>query len=251
MARAATAADFYFPKWREEGGRYSFSDIGNGINNNPSWLARNEIGSLKGLENIENFVSVGTARGAPEGRRRFWNTIPRTAKEMAHDRSNPEHAHELMESHSNLKEGSYVRLNALDALKMPLDDCRPRQRRWIARSQAAGTTTFKEIHDAFTAWIGQPRRPGADTPSKQIENLAEKLVQDRRARMETSQWERYAVGATYTCKSRGCGEELHTQPAVRAHLAEKHDISGDIGADEIGRHCVRSVWRYQCQRQQR
>ena len=239
VARAATAAPFYFEPLKVEQARTSehifFTDGGFSHTNNPTLQGKREIEDLYGTNSIGIVVSVGTARKkkeetGPPGLR-FFTKIRREMKGWAHEMSDPEEVHHDMQRERDFP---YYRLNDPEGLDIELDRWEPKQSLF---SKDAGSKTIATITNAFSQWASEI------ATVTQLKSCARELVECRRNRMSTLKWERYATGARYRCRYQGCDiEDFFDGRTFRDHLRThgilEHLLNGEVGS-------CRHYWRYQ------
>ena len=233
VARAATAAPFFFEPLKVEKARTSghilFTDGGFSQSNNPTRQAIREIEGLHGPSSIGTVVSVGTARGKKEDNR---FRIVRFLKSMAFDLSDPEIIHDDIREQATQK-FSYYRLNHPEGLDIELD-------RWEPKGpfrKDAGSETITKIDNAFAHWAKQ------NDTIKHLKSCAEMLVKCRWNRMNTPRWERYATGARYRCRFQGCDlEDFFDGEKFKDHLRD-HGRPAHILDKEV-EHC-KNYWKYQ------
>ena len=244
VARAATAAKFYFEPLRIENARgkgfAEFTDGGFGQANNPTRTGKQEIEDLYGSEFVGIVVSVGTARKLKEPAKKttFFSTIPASAREFANTATNPEIIHEQMQrDHVNgPNRYSYYRLNHPGGLETELDEWEPKRKMY--NTNESGAKTIANMESAFDKWA-------AITDNiEQLQDCAAALVARRRARMDTIEWERYATGSVYTCRVKRCdpGDFFH-RDQFESHLQEIHKLEGAELKAEVSQR--RRHWRYQ------
>ena len=240
VARAATAAPFYFEPLKIEKARAPgsilFTDGGFSYDNNPSREGKREIQDLHGHGRTHILVSVGTARKTRVEKKWFFNKVQREVRVMADDLSNPEKVHEDVKRDQLSEEFNYYRLNQPDGLDIKLDRWEPKQH-WYS-NQDAGSYTINTIRNHFAHWVCQ-----VDTISL-LRDCAARLVECRRSRMSTDKWERYATGAQYRCHYTGCShEDIFSGLKFAAHLRQYHHVQEDVLQEEMGR--CKHQWRYQ------
>ncbi len=239
VARAATAAPFYFEPLKIEKARAPgsilFTDGGFSYENNPSREGKREIQDLHGHNGTHILVSVGTARKTREGKKSFFNKVPREFRGMADALSNPEQVHADVERDQRKEGFHYYRLNHLDGLDIELDRWEPKQH-WFTRD--GGSDTIKTMRDQFAHWACQ-----LDT-IQLLKDCAAMLVERRRRRTLTDKWERYATGAQYPCHYKGCDhEDFFNGIRFADHLKQHHHIHEDNLQEEVDRR--KHQWRYQ------
>lgn len=248
VARAATAAEFYFEPLKivkkEPPGHTLFTDGGNSINNNPTRLATREIGSLHGQGSIGTIISVGTARKQNEEEPRdFFKMVPKKMRKWAHDKTNPEITHEDMRQDYGSQYGKYYRLNRPDCLDIPLDEWEPKHHHFRKGRKEPGSETIAKIKKAFDDWILEGGTASEPSTIDQLQDCAMELVEHRRKRMGTRDWERFATGARYRCEYKGCKvEEIFSGETFRAHLRDTHGVL-DASLDQDAKR-VRKRWHY-------
>ena len=240
VARAATAAPFYFEPLKIEKARAPgsilFTDGGFSYDNNPSREGKREIQDLHGHDRTYILVSVGTARKTREEKKSFFNKVPREFRGMADDLSNPEKVHEDVERDQRSETFHYYRLNHPDGLDIELDRWEPKQH-WY-NNQDAGSDTIDTMKNRFAQWARQ-----VDT-IRLLEDCAAKLVECRRSRMSTDKWERYATGSQYRCQYVGCShKDIFNGIKFAAHLRQYHHVQEDVLQEDMGR--CKHQWRYQ------
>ena len=243
VARAATAAKFYFEPLKIENARVAgfteFTDGGFGPANNPTRTGKQEIEDLHGHNSVGIVVSVGTARKLPKDAKKatFFSTIPDSAREFADTATDPETIHnEMQREHNKYDEFPYYRLNDPGGLQTELDEWEPKRKMYNKRD--GGAKTIADIEGAFARWAAEPDN---------IENLrkcAGALVTRRRERMSTSKWERYAAGSHFECRIRGCDPgDFFDRHEFTNHLSKHHSFEGDELKDQVSQ--CRKHWRYQ------
>ena len=242
VARAATAAKFYFEPLKIEnarvGGFTVFTDGGFGQANNPTRTGKEEIEDLHGSTSIGIVVSVGTSRKLKEDAKKanFFSTIPNSAREFADTATDPESVHDQMQRDQNRHGFPYYRLNYPGGLQTEIDEWEPKPRMY--KKKEGGAKTIDDMESAFEKWLARPGNV------EQLQECAAKLVARRRARMKTPKWERFATGSQFECRFRGCDPgDFFDRGLFTSHLREHHSLEGDKLRDQVsqcGRH-----WRYQ------
>lgn len=236
VARAATAADFFFkplklPK-EDDSGYVRLTDGGFGGNNNPAEQAKDEIEDLHGQNSINIMVSVGTARKNKEETNQGFFRLPGRMRRWADQMSDPERVHRKMYKQSEREDFVYHRFNHPNSLEIDLDEWKPRRN---------GSTTIATIEQNFSNYLNME---GVDA---QFKSCAESLVACRRSRMNTREWERYATVARYTCSYKGCNlSEFFNCNDFQEHLREKHHAQGGKLKSESDKR--RKRWEYQASR---
>ena len=251
VARAATAAKFYFEPLQIENARLGrgcteFKDGGLGPANNPTRVGKQEIEDLQGPDAIGIIVSVGTARKQKQDAKKatFFSTIPDSAKEFAEQVTDPEVIHKEMERDCrNGQKFSYYRLNHPGGLQTELDEWEPKSKMY--KKKEGGAKTIGDIENAFKDWAQQPDN------KTQLQECAAYLVNCRRGRMNSSKWERYATGSRYVCPVRGCDPgDFFERGLFKEHLEtqslKNHGFEGEDLRDALSR--CRKHWRYQAAR---
>jgi len=213
VTRATSAAPFYFKMLEVEvDGQYrSFKD-GGIRENNPSGAALSEFHSLyEGLsENPALLLSVGTGRPdhSQDGFAAAWpgpfGNIPfiRTALEKRAVLQNllikyteGEKQHAQMREHARGEHTWYKRLNVTDGLQdMSLDDWVKGE--WHEQKDVPGGASLTRMEKVTEAYLSRDFDPKVDTyapPSTMLQQAAEKLVRQRRAREEEGgkRWETF------------------------------------------------------------
>ena len=243
VARAATAAPFYFdplkidiPSSKEY---MTFTDAGFGDKNNPTKEGTDEIEWMHGTESIGIVVSVGTARRDEGSLRRGAFAFKSKLEEIAQKATDTERVHTDMEAKSVTEGFPYYRLNDPNGLKMQLDEWEPKPSRF--NNRASGSKTLERIRIAFEHWLA------SDENRNLIQACAQDLVRCRRARSTTNRakWERYATGAEYPCRIKGCeSENFDNSVQFRQHLARDHRVNREDHFKKELKECRRN-WRYQ------
>lgn len=243
VARAATAAKFYFEPLKIENPRsgesMEFTDGGLGYANNPTRVGKQEIQDLNGDSCVGIVVSIGTARKHKEDAKKanFFSTIPDSAREFADKATDPEIVHhDIDKDNKGNKEFPYYRLNHPGGLQTELDEWKPKRK--MFKNADGGATTIKDIQTAFHAWAAERDN------IEHIQKCASALVECKTARMKTRKWERYATGACYECRFKGCNPgDFFDQYEFEKHLTERHGLEGDELETEVAQ--CRRHWRYQ------
>lgn len=242
VARAATAAKFYFEPLKVENfrgvGSAEFTDGGFNYANNPTRTGIKEIQGLRGSNFIGIVVSVGTARKLKKDAKKatFFSTIPNSAREFAEQATDPEVVHnELQGDHDHNPMFPYFRLNEPGGLQTELDEWEPKRKMFSKKE--GGAKTIAEIEGAYNRWAAIP------TNIDLLKECAAALVKCRRTRMETSKWERYATASQYRCRFEGCEHpEFFERQEFATHL-RGHSYEDNILKNEISER--RKHWRYQ------
>ena len=244
VARAATAAELVFTavKENEDGAIAEYSDGGANEANNPILVGIEDIRDRWGPDAVGIAVSVGTARSDSLRRNSLWTFRGRVKK--WHDELNdPEanHRRALDESQRD-PTFDYFRFNARDnhALKVPLDEWKPRASARVRKAEDIGRITRTEIETKYIHWASQ------QDVQQRIHACAEQLVRDRRARSKQPEWERFATCAEYDCRVEACGTHrvFQNREDFQQHLVTKHQFSphGKSLEREINKR--QSVWKY-------
>ena len=245
VARAATAADFYFKPWihRSSSRPMLLTDGGFGPNNNPTEVARQEIENIHGGGSTDIIVSVGTARRTrPETAKGFFTVVPKSMRKWANELTDPEPVHIRMEDKYNellLEESAqsfdYHRLNHPGGLQVELDEWQPRKSK---NNTASGSKTMEAIRNGVYAYLNE------DGVRKEIDECAAKLVKRRQARSGTREWERFATVAKYRCCWTGCYlEDFSNDRDFENHLRWKHSENPADLKRQVDR--CRTRWQYQ------
>ncbi|KAL9066172.1 MAG: hypothetical protein Q9157_007232 [Trypethelium eluteriae] len=193
VARAATAAPFYFRPLKEHTPeKVKYTDGGLQQNNNPTKVGIAEIKSLHRPNPLGAVISIGTSRGSTHSR------LPMKDKLMGivRDGANPMNVHD--EVNEILGDRPYYRLDDHGALNMELDEWKPRGLR-AKFSKGAGYRTMETIEHKFHEWAGRPDNEAM------FQNCAKELVRRRRARtLEDAKWAHFATGIRYKCLGDDC-----------------------------------------------
>lgn len=210
IARAATAAPFYFNpfKMELEGERTTFEDGGFGVNN-PTDVGVQEIRQLR--QPIGIVVSVGTARvNAPHGT----TTIP-ILRNLSDTATDTERVHKSVQRLAAAVDDGfkYFRLNEPELLDVHLDEWKP----------SSGSKTLEKIRSKFLEWKGRHQN------DSDLQECADSLVRRRRARISNrDRWKHFAIGAVYRCLGcldvEGCGDEFKTKASFKSHLLQHHGL---------------------------
>ena len=235
VARAATAAPFFvdplkIPLVGSEG-HLVLRDGGFSSMNNPTKEAIKEIEELYGSDSVGSVVSVGTARkDYGEVKPHFFLTIPKYVKETTKVAINPEKVHSDLES--DMREGNYWRLNDPEKLGVELDEWLPRH---STRGTTSGSKTIKNISDAFREWLAVLANV------EYLQECAAQLVECRHRRMNLPEWECFATGARFRCRTRRCDEIFRDRTSFASHL-RMHSPGREISREKLNSY--RKVWRY-------
>ncbi|KAI9661775.1 MAG: hypothetical protein M1821_009014 [Bathelium mastoideum] len=193
VALAATAAPFYFGSFKanaETNGvqGVEYADGGLHGNNNPTTEGIAEIDSLSPLGTI---VSIGTSRGNTRSVMSFRKKI----QDHFNEGSDPELVHEAVSDEMWKRRKPYYRLNNPRALKMDLDEWKPRG----PFTKKPGSHTLRTIRESFNEWIKLPEN------YEKFQGCAKDLVHRRRERSnDDAKWEHFANGTRYWCQSKEC-----------------------------------------------
>ena len=241
VARAATAARFYFEPLKIEnavGGFATFEDGGFGRANNPTRTGKQEIEDLNGKSSVGIVVSVGTARKLKKDAKKatFFSTIPNAAREFADTVTDPEDIHRDM-IREHIGSFPYYRLNDPGGLQTELDEWEPKRKMY--NEKQGGAKTIAAIQSAFDKWAAKPNNV------KQLQECAAALVARRQGRMlSPSRWERYATGSHFKCRRRCILEDFNDRDEFTRHLKEVHNFEEGIDLEDEVKEC-RKYWRYQ------
>ncbi|KAI9712377.1 MAG: hypothetical protein M1820_001590 [Bogoriella megaspora] len=235
VARAATAADFFFDPFEIEGQdsreKVIYTDAGLDHNNNPVREAVEEIEDLAGPNSLGIVVSVGTARGQKKSKM----TISAKLKSMIDEKTDPEVNHRWAEDKFEVKSGHhrhYFRLNHPGALEIELDEWLPRKHWYNRPERAAGSDTVEKIRNKFNEWAGSAES------TRQLRECAEKLVRRRRARASKptlGKWEHFATCIKINCYGRRCNETFRNRDDFMRHIqdGQMHPDEKDESKEEI------------------
>ncbi|KAI9699600.1 MAG: hypothetical protein M1820_007099 [Bogoriella megaspora] len=239
VARAATAADFYFEPLQTEAqgyrGNVTYTDGGLDQRNNPTMEAVWETKDLYGPSSLGAVVSVGTARGQTEAR----VAVVRKLKSMIADKTDPESVHRQAEK--EIQTNRYFRLNEPGALDIELDDWRPRKRCFWKPKEDSGSQTLRYMRTKFNNWAKDPIQAG------KFRVCAEELVKRRRARtMDAAKWEHFATGIQFHCYADRCRTTFLDRDELENHVRARHP-SWQRLPEEAKAQAMRfaSFWRYQ------
>ena len=242
VARAATAARFYFEPLKIEnavGGFATFEDGGFGRANNPTRTGKQEIEDLNGKSFVGIVVSVGTARKLKKDAKKatFFSTIPNAAREFADTVTDPEDIHQDMKRDVNSHEFPYYRLNDPGGLQTELDEWEPKRKMY--NEKQGGAKTIENMESAFAKWAAKLDN------IQELQECAAALVARRKGRtLSTSTWERYATGSHFICRQRCVLGDFNDRDEFSRHLQESHNFEEGIELEEEVKECRRH-WRYQ------
>ena len=185
--------------------------------NNPSLEAYNEVMFMNSERDdaVALLLSVGTGRSRISrygtGKRASIYAYFKAAKKLASD---SEGTHENMSAFSRRGEGfPYYRFNVPDGLsEIKLDD--------------AKRSTLRRMREETEKYIELGvMDDGRTLVRDHLEEVATKLVESRRERAETPQWEMIALGIRYHCPIKACssGHKIKdTKADLWDHLVTKH-----------------------------
>lgn len=243
VARAATAADFYFKPWihRRSPKPMLLTDGGFGPDNNPTERARQEIEDLHDTGSTDVIVSVGTARKIEPETAKSLFTLPQRIRKIVTELTDPEQVHDRMvdmvkkhnESQGSEHPLNYYRLNHPGGLQVELDEWQPRKNK---TKTASGSRTVTKITNDFNAYLTE------EGIRSEIKDCAAKLVKRRQARSGTREWEHFATVAKYRCCWKGCYlEDFSNDKDLEQHLRTKHS---EFNPGDLVDEC-RERWKYQ------
>ena len=245
VARAATAAKFYFEPLKIEnavGGFAEFTDGGFGQANNPTRIGKQEIEDLNGKSSTGIVVSVGTSRKLKKDvkKAKFYSIIIDTAREFADTVTDPEIIHnEMQGEQERYNDFTYYRLNEPGGLQTELDEWEPKRK--LFTQQQRGARTIDDMESAFAKWAANLDN------QQQLRDCAAALVECRQQRSSLSssdsRWERYATGSEFECRQRCNLGTSYDCGQFTSHLKEYHNLEGDELKDEVAR--CRKHWQYQ------
>ncbi|KAK4168356.1 acyl transferase/acyl hydrolase/lysophospholipase [Cladorrhinum sp. PSN259] len=249
LARAATAAQFYFKpllialddsevirnskqekKKLASGNVAEYTDAGVDRVNNPSQAVYKELRTaLTHSKKIETWVSVGTARGTKKDERRLLGFL----KSKIHAAGDTEEVDAAMREASVIGTPeykgpfNYYRLNDSEGLPdLPMDDWEP---------SSTGETTLRQMRESFQQYYNR------QDVHAYFRKCAAELVTIRRARVQAdpSFWERYALGTTYTCRETHCKYEpdmtWEYKDMFKTHLRNDHNLTADADTERACR----------------
>ena len=203
VTRATSAAPFYFEMVKHEidGVEKSFKD-GGIRENNPSGAALSEFHALyegTGIELPALMLSIGTGRPdqSQDGFASAWpgpfGKLPFVSKflekraviqNLLIKYTEGEKQHHQMREHAHGEHTWYKRLNVSEGLEsMPLDDWVKGE--WQGQNDVPGGDSLTRMEDATTKYLERDFDPVIDSyapPSTMLQQAAEKLVRQRRAR---------------------------------------------------------------------
>ncbi|MCJ1359612.1 MAG: hypothetical protein MMC33_009614 [Icmadophila ericetorum] len=242
VARAATAAPFYFRPLVIENGseKIEFIDGGFSETNNPTKQGLLDIREEHGKDTINIVVSVGTARcNKAPGRGRFFRLVE-FAEDAVEKVTNPEAVHEEVADWAGDKVNgfTYYRFNEPGALNINLDEWEPKRGLFQKRP---GSKSIKTMDDAFAKWSSKRET------HRDFEACARALVNCRRERASTckASWETFATGATFTCRIKGCKRRASTnRDEFREHLVQVHGFEDAEIESELEEPQCKTVWKY-------
>lgn len=244
VARAATAAPFYFKPMRVEKNPDKvmyFTDGGAGPLNNPTQEAIREVAEVDGPQTIDTVVSIGTSRKGPDvdSEKPGYFSL---GLDVIDKGTNPEHVHHTVKELPG-KQGyddfAYFRFNDPNKLKIRFDDWSPRN------GKKPGYKTIESIRNAFNEWLNEPSPPVGLSNRASLEFCAKSLVRTRTLRMSHSKWERFSVCCRFKCGKCTSGDEILFPDELRAHLVDSHNIARDTAEFETAlRDCTSEQWLY-------
>ena len=231
VARAATAADFYFRPMVV--GNMSLTDSGFGSTNNPTREAILEMDRIKSIKSVKTVVSVGTARKDQKAKK---NIIAWT-KGMVNRHANPEAVHGQVELLRTREGFDYFRLNDHDGnLDVALDEWEPGNIKSRLSSKAPGHKTKLAIETAWNKWL---------TDGDNLDELrrcAATLVEHRRKRTDSRpRWERFATCVEFFCPECPTRDAFYNRDEFRDHCKEH-----GFGGHGLDKH--KKEWKYRRQR---
>ena len=245
VARAATAAELFFPSVKKKEGDASvkYSDGGFSDANNPTMVGIEDIRERWGSHTVGTVVSVGTSRAPQSSPSTHWR-FPGRVKNWTDRMTDPEPVHLRVLGESGKRDTGfpYFRFNADGdhALKIDLDEWKPRGS--IGRSPAIlGAETRRTIEEQFNRWVG------TQEAQDDLTQCAERLVGDRRRRMDRTEWERFATFVEYPCRIEGCTatpDVFHNVNEFHRHFVKWHPSAagGRKFSAEVRRR--RKMWEY-------
>lgn len=189
--------------------------------NNPSRTVLAEVSSLldhksSGHNGID-LLSIGAAITEPVNAR---------ANELQYLMSNQiQRVHREMTQARPFNLNNYCRLDLLDD---NLDDIGVNE--W--KPETSNRSTFDRIEQATELYLQ------TETPAKQLHHFAAALVDKRRLRAETVQWERWALGLSYRCPEFTCharNERFEDRMGFCAHLQQAHGMQRAVYHDVVRR----------------
>ncbi|RYC58480.1 hypothetical protein CHU98_g7726 [Xylaria longipes] len=207
---------------------YQFEDAGFSRDNNPCQELYQEIQYHHG-ENKPILVSVGTARPKEEF---HGDGVIATIRRGLHRLGNPEEVHEQLEANKDSGQYSYHRLQDEDGIKVEMDEWKPKK---------VGNDTVERMKIEFRNWLQK------DGIEDKFRECAKHLVQQRRRRMTTPRWERFALGQYFVCQVKNCPKDRDNQWLDREdfenHLKREH-IEEDYEDLSAALESCRQVWKY-------
>ncbi len=240
VARGATAAQSYFEPYQL--GNTIYTDGAYGKDVNPTMVGVEEIEQRYGKDATNIVVSVGTAKSDLARKKNLKGLL----KGYLHRSWDPEIVDRSMRKLEGDRNFKYFRVNEPEALKLELDDWKPRHRPWRSKEKV-GSETIVQIEMIFGKWAKKP------DIGILFDKCARNLVQIRRSRSKcNSRWEGFATGALYSCPLRGhCpGESKFSgRDELRDHLRHQHQLEGrriaDHGhsEDPLKEHKIKE-WKY-------
>jgi hypothetical protein len=206
VARATSAAPSYFKPVTIEKNIY----IDGGLYaNNPSWLALNEVRQMHPdtADPVGVICSIGTGLKKSTSRRK--SSFTRFTNMVAWSGAQTELTHKKLLT----EKLNYHRFNVESGLEnIRLEEWKPRK---------TGAATIISIERATRDYL---RRPDIQ---KSIHDCAALLVQSRRQRARTLQWEAFALGYVYRCPEEDCPDIkriFQRRDKLMDHLHLKHGV---------------------------
>ena len=272
VARATSAAPTYFNTITIEDRKYGDGGFGS---NNPIHLMYNEVSQMNGnnKSSVGLLLSIGTGQSPPLSRfgtgvfRRFY-TFLKAAKQLATE-AEGQHQNMLRDLENDERAPQYFRFNVpwksterrspvctnvstgLDPKRvsanhgntgrgngkvrkikplgeMALDEWKPASRLFRRKCN----TTLRDVRISTEAYLSDP-----DT-QKNLEAVATLLVQNRRLRSRTPQWDLYSRGTQFRCMHPNChstkAQKMRPHSnSLRQHLKKCHNVTKEEDLEEF------------------
>ena len=208
VARAATAAPFYFKSIHMFDARYY--DAATNLNN-PSWEVVREVGLLakESHDAIDLLLSIGggNAKGNNPRLRFGTGSLLQELTDIS------DVVHDKVMAQSDIQGFDYFRFDVKEGLQAV------RMNEW--RPKPGGDSTLEKIKVATKNYLEQ------EGVRSSIQQCATYLVDKRTQRAQTMRWERFATGAQYRCPlADDCPTpkaKFNTRNDLMDHLRTKHN----------------------------
>ena len=228
VARAGTALPFYFAPLRIRMPGSAELIVFQGGAFNPTPRSVHDVEEFYGANSVGVVVSIETLGLRPSAKR--ISTIPEAASKVWDVL--------LQQEATTSYDFPCFRIRDLRDLPSPFDDWRPRKSRFFRNSEDSGRFTVHAIEVAFAQWASEIAN------ISKFQDCASRLVANRRERMKTAEWERYATACQFKCHIKGCDAGVFlNRRDFKEHLSRIHDKQDERELhDEVSRCMER--WQY-------